>query len=125
MKFIVSLILMILLSFTACLFLPWWSIAIACFVVAMLIPQHPGRSFLTGFLGLFLLWGALSLWISINNNHILAHKVSMLVLKVDNPYLLMAATGLVGALVAGFASMAGSYCRRVKKQPSRIIKQGN
>lgn len=114
MKFIISLILTILLSFAACLFFPWWSIALAAFVVAALIPQKPFKSFLTGFIALLLLWGGLSFWISNNNDHILAHKVSQLILKVDNPYLLILATALIGALVAGFAALAGSYLRKTK-----------
>ena len=114
MKFFISLILTALLSFGLCLFLPWWSIAIAAFIVAALIPQKPGRSFLTGFLSLFLLWGGLSLWISNNNEHILAHKISMLMLKMDNPYLLTFVTALIAALVAGFAALAGSYLRKTR-----------
>ena len=114
MKFIISLILTAILSFAACLFLPWWSIAIAAFVVAALIPQKPGKAFITGFISLFLLWGGLSFWISNNNDHILAHKIAVLMLKMDNPYLLILATGLIAALVAGFAALAGSYLRKTK-----------
>ena len=114
MKFFISFILTVLLSFALCLFLPWWSIAIAAFVVAALIPQNPFKAFLTGFIALFLLWGALSFWISNNNDHILAHKVSQLILKMDNPILLIFATALIGALVAGFAALAGSYLRKTK-----------
>ncbi len=114
MKFFISLILTALLSFAACLYLPWWSIAIAAFIVAILIPQKPGKAFLTGFISLFLLWGGLSFWISYNNEHMLAHKISVLMLKMDNPYLLILATALIGALVAGFAALAGSYLRKTK-----------
>ena len=114
MKFFISLILTILLSFAACLFFPWWSIAIAAFVVAALIPQKPFKAFLTGFIALFLLWGGLSFWMSNNNDHILAHKVSQLILKMDNPIVLVLATALIGALVAGFAALAGSYLRKTK-----------
>lgn len=112
MKFFISLILTILLSFAACLFLPWWSIAIAAFIVAALIPQKPFKSFVTGFAALFLLWGGLSFWMSNNNDHVLAHKISQLVLKMDNPIVLVFATALIGALVAGFAALAGSYLRK-------------
>lgn len=114
MKFLISLILTMLLSFAACLFFPWWSIAITAFIVAALIPQKPFKAFLTGFIALFLLWGALSFWISNNNDHILAHKVSQLLLKMDNPYLLILTTALIGALVAGFSALAGSYLRKSK-----------
>ena len=114
MKFIVSLLLIMLLSFAACLYFPWWSIAIVAFIVAALIPQGAGKSFFTGFLALFLLWGGLSFWISNNNDHILAHKVSLLILKIDSPYLLMLATALIGGVVAGFAAMTGSFLRKKK-----------
>src|SRR6478736_3016951 len=109
MKFLISLILIALLSFAACLYFPWWSIAIAAFIVAAVIPQHPGKSFLSGFLALFFLWGALAFWISNRNENILAHKISMLMLKMDNPFILILATALVGALVAGFAALSGSF----------------
>ncbi|MFM6926019.1 MAG: hypothetical protein ACKOU7_11000, partial [Ferruginibacter sp.] len=97
-----------------CLFLPWWSIAIAAFIIAALIPQKPFRSFLTAFIALFLLWGGLSFWISNNNDHVLAHKVSQLILKMDSPLMLVLVTALIGALVAAFAALAGSYLRKSK-----------
>lgn len=112
MKFIISLILMALLSFAACLYMEWWSIAIACFLVALIIRQHPGVAFLTGFLALFILWAGLSFWISNNNGHILAHKMSVILIKTDNPFLLMIITGLVGALVGAFAALTGSLLRK-------------
>ena len=114
MKFIISLILTALLSFGACLYLPWWSIAIAAFIVAALIPQKPGKAFLAAFIALFLLWGAFSFWLSNNNEHLLAHKVSVLILKMDSPYLLIMATALIGGLVAGFAALSGAYLRKSK-----------
>jgi hypothetical protein len=114
MKFIFSLILTAVLSFAACLFLPWWSIAIAAFIVAALIPQSPGKSFLTGFTALLLLWGGLSFWLSSNNGHLLAHKIAMLILKMDSPFVLIFATAIIGALVAGFAAVSGSYLRKAK-----------
>ena len=112
MKFIVSILLIALLSVAACLYLPWWSIAIVAFIVAALIPQKPFKSFLTGFIALFLLWGLLSWYISSNNNHLLAHKVSLVILKTDSPFILIIATAIIGALVAGFAALSGSYLRR-------------
>ena len=120
MKFILSIILIAILSFAACIYLPWWSIAIVAFVVAALIPQSAGMSFLTGFFALFLLWGGLSFWISSPNQHILAHKVSLIILKIDSPYLLMLTTALIGGLVAGFAAIAGSFLRN-RKLPSPAI----
>jgi hypothetical protein len=112
MKLLVSILLIALLSFTACLYFPWWSIAFVAFIVSALLRQTPLSAFITGFTSLFLLWGILSFWISSNNNHLLAHKMSLLILKMDNPFLLVFATALIGGLVAGFAALAGSYTRR-------------
>lgn len=112
MKFVISLILTALVGFATCLYLPWWCIAIAAFIVAAFIPQKPGKAFLSGFLALFLLWGGLSFWISSNNEHLLAQKISLLILKIDNAYLLITATALIGALTAGFAALTGSYIRK-------------
>ena len=97
------------------IYFPWWSIAIVCFIIAALIRQGPGIAFLCGFLALFILWGGLSFWISNNNNHILAHKISLLILKKDNPYMLILLTGLIGAVVGGFAALAGSLLSKRKK----------
>ncbi len=112
MKFIVSIVLIALLSVAACLYLPWWSIAVVAFLVAVAIPQKPGISFLSGFIALFLLWGLLSWYISSNNDHLLAHKVSLLILKTESTALLVALTAMIGALVAGCAALAGSYVRK-------------
>jgi hypothetical protein len=114
MKFLISLLLIALLSFATCLYLPWWTIAITAFVVAVVIPQRPGKSFLAGFLALFFLWGALSYWISAKNENLLAHKVSLLILKADSPYMLILASALIGGLVAGLAALSGSFLRNRK-----------
>ena len=118
MKFIVSLILIALLSFASCLYFPWWSIAIVAFVVTALIPQGSAKSFFTGFLALFLLWGGLSFWISNNNDHILANKISLLILKMDSPYLLIIATALIGGIIAGLGAVTGSFLRKKKGRSS-------
>jgi hypothetical protein len=111
MKFIASIILTALLSFAVCLYLPWWSIAVIAFVIAVIIPQKPGISFIAGFLALFLLWGILAWFLSANNDHLLAHKVSVIMLKIDSPFALIILTALIGAIVAAFAALAGSFLR--------------
>lgn len=83
------------------------------FFIPLVITQKPYLAFLTGFIALFLLWGLLAFWISSVNNHLLAHKVSILVIKTDNPLLLIVVSGLVGALVAAFAALSGALLRRV------------
>ncbi len=112
MKFFVSVLLIALLSVAACMYLPWWSIAIVAFLVAATIPQKPVKSFFAGFISLLLLWATLTWIFSSNNNHLLAHKISVLILKVNSPVLLIAVTAAIGALVAGFGALAGSFVRK-------------
>ncbi|WP_315824296.1 hypothetical protein [Paraflavitalea speifideaquila] len=76
MKFIVAIILTALLSFAAGLYLGWWSLALAAFIVAVCIPQKPWKAWLAGFLGLFLLWGILATLIDMKNQHLLSQKMA-------------------------------------------------
>jgi hypothetical protein len=105
MKFFISTILIALVSFVACLYLPWWFIAIVGFIVAFAIPQKAGVAFVSGFIALFILWAGLSFYVSNANDHLLAHKISML--------LLMIVTGVIGGLVAGFGSLTGRLCKKL------------
>lgn len=116
MKFLTSIVLTALLSYALCLFLPWWSIAIAAFLVSAVIPQTSFHSFLSGFLSLMLFWGIFSWLISMANQDVLANRISVLIFKNDNPLLLMLMTALIGALVAGLAALAGSFAHgRVRR----------
>ncbi len=118
MKFFVSLLLIALLSFAACLYLPWWSIAVVSFLVVALLPQSPFKAFLCGFLAIGLLWGVLSFLKSSQNEHVLAHKVSLVILKTDSPAFLIIATAFLGALVAGLAALTASFLRKKQLKPA-------
>ena len=111
MKFLTAIILTALFSFIAGLYLSWWSLAIIAFVVAVLIHQRPIKAFFSGFLGLFLLWGGLAFWIDIKNDHILSKRVAELMKLGQSSFAIILITAIIGALVAGFAALSGSYLR--------------
>lgn len=115
MKFLVAFILTALLSYAAGFYLPWWTIAIAAFVVAVVVPQKPLKAFLCGFLSLFILWVVLALYIDMGNQHILSMKIAELLFKSHSHALIMSVTGLVAGLVGGFAALSGAYLRMSKK----------
>ncbi len=112
MKFIIVLILTGLLAFALGGYLDWWSIAIAAFVVAVFIPQKPWQAWLSGFLGIFLLWGGLSYIINKKNDGLFTYKIANVLPLNGNVYLLLFITAIVGALVAGFAALSASYLRK-------------
>ena len=118
MKIIVAAILTILLAFAFGIYLPWWSLAIAAFIVYALVPVKPGWAFISAFLGAFLLWGGMAWVISANNDHILAHRISQVILKKDDPLTLTLVTALIGAIVAGFAGLSGRLLRMSVKKES-------
>jgi hypothetical protein len=119
MKVVVSVLLTTLLAFVAGLYLPWWSLAIAAFFVAVFIHQHPGKAFLSGFLGVFILWAGLAWWIDMKNEGILSKKIAELLPLGGSSFLLILVTAFIGALVAGFGAMTGSFLRSTNKHASR------
>ncbi len=111
MKFLVSFLLTAILSFISGLFLPWWGIAIIALLVALIIHQRPGMAFLSGLLGVMVVWSGLALAIDIKNHGVLSGRIASVLPLGGNSILLIVVTGLVGGLVAGFAAMSGSYLR--------------
>lgn len=94
--------------------LPWWSFAITSLVVSVSIHQKPGKAFLSGFLGLFLLWAVMALVKDAANEHLLSSKVAH-ILPLGGSYLvLILVTGIIGGLVSGLAALTGSYLRQSK-----------
>jgi hypothetical protein len=111
MKFLVATFLTALLAFAAGLFFPWWAIAITSFIVAVAIHQNGLAAFLSGFLGLALLWGITAVLIDFMNNHLLATKIASVLPLGGSVVLLILVTAFVGGLVGGFAAMTGSFLR--------------
>ncbi|MBK5272887.1 MAG: hypothetical protein JJE22_17950 [Bacteroidia bacterium] len=115
MKFLVALLLTALIAFVGGLYLPWWSVAIAALFAAAIVHQKAGKAFIAGFLGVFLLWGILAMWINIKNEGILATKIASVLPLGGSAIILILVTGLIGGLVAGFAALSGSYLRSASK----------
>ena len=115
MKFLVATLLTALLALVSGMFLPWWAMAITSLLVAVLVHQKAGKSFLAGFAGLFLLWAGLAWWIDMKNNSILSKKIAQVLPLGGNVLLLILVTGIIGGLVAGLAAMSGSFLRASSK----------
>jgi hypothetical protein len=114
MKIITAILLTALLAYAAGLYtvLPWWSFVVTSLVIAMAIHQRPGKAFLSGFLGLFLLWTILAFIKDSANEHILSAKVAQVLPLGGSSIVLILVTGIVGGLVSGLAALTGSYIRK-------------
>ena len=114
MKFLSAVILTALLAFATGLYgvLPWWSFAITSLIVAIAVHQKAGKAFLSGFVGLFLLWSVLAFIKDSANEHLLATKVAQILPLGGSYVVLILLTGIIGGLVAGLAAVTGSYLRQ-------------
>ena len=108
MKLISAIITVIILCAILENYLSWWIIAPIAFVVSYLFRLKWYSAFFAGFVGLFLLWAGMAFFIDHSNEHILAGKVSVLFIKSAKPMVIIALTGIIGGLVAGFGGMAGA-----------------
>ena len=119
MKFLLLLLLIMVVTPLAEYFLPWWMIAVIPFLLSMAFHLKGGASFLAGFIGIAMFWYIAALMKDIPNDHILSHKMAQL-FKVGDYGVFLFATALIGGLVGGMASWAGSQIR-TPKMPHRHI----
>ena len=119
MKFLIQLILTVLASWLLQSFFPWWGAIIAAFVIGILLSDNKGlSSFFAGFLAIFLLWTGYALMIDINSQGILTEKIAH-IFTVNNKYLLILITGIIGALPAGFGALTGNQFAKMFKKERR------
>ena len=116
MKFIVSFLICPILAYALGMSLTWWSVAIAGILTGLFIPQLRILSFLSSFLGVFSFVGALIFFISDANNHILAQKIGLLVLKDKNEIMIIIVSALIAATVAGISAFTGRSLAIVLKR---------
>jgi len=112
MRFITSILLIALLAAIAEYFLPWWSLAVVAFAVALVMKLKPGKAFLSGFVAIALLWAIWALCRDIPNDHLLADRLGMLILKTPNHVLFIVLTSVVGGLIGGLAAWSGALIRK-------------
>ncbi|MCU0420871.1 MAG: hypothetical protein MUC38_14560 [Cyclobacteriaceae bacterium] len=111
MKFLIQLLVTAAVCALLQTFFPWWSLAVGCVAVGYGFDNGGFRSFAAGFLAVGLLWVGLSAFIDFQTASILTQKINRL-LPV-NAFLL---TGMIGALVGGFASLTGALAAAKPKR---------
>ncbi len=115
MKFILRIILTAGLSYLAEMFLPWWSVVGCAFLVGLLLPTKGFNDFLSGFLGVGLLWLIFAWMVDAETNSILTRQMAPM-LFLNNALVVVAVTGLLGGLAGGFGALSGSQLRRIFMQ---------
>jgi len=109
-------LLIIIVAFIGQLIFPWWIIIPIVMVCCGLKANSVTSAFLSSFIAIFILWLLMSVFLSFQNDHILANRVGeMLGLKLYSYNWLLVAliSTLPGAITAGFAGASGFLLRRV------------
>ncbi len=124
MRVILRFVLIFFLAWGLQLFLPFWSVALAAFVVGLLMSQKrkkrlfgkdtsPARSFLAGFLAIFLLWGVTAWILDARNESLLSGQIYELIFQstdliLQPGFVMVLLTGLIGGLLGGLSAMTGN-----------------
>lgn len=111
MKNILPFVLFIIAAAVLQLLGPWWLPAIAAILFGFFLKDSSAaRAFLLGFVGLFLLWGAWSMYSNGINDGLLAARVGELFQGLSG-LALIALTALIGGLLGGFGSLVGKFAK--------------
>ncbi|WKN43637.1 hypothetical protein [Tunicatimonas pelagia] len=115
MKFVVKIVLIAGLSYIAEQFLPWWSVVLCAFLVNLLIPTKGFNAFISGFLGVGILWLVFAWMIDSSTDSILTDKIAQL-FELNQSGLVVAATAAIGGLSGGFGALTGSLLRTINQK---------
>jgi hypothetical protein len=107
-------ILILVISAVAQYFGPWWVMPIVCFVGCFWKSESSKGAFGVAFAAISTLWLGYATFQNFVTEGVITNKVGE-ILRITNPALLLSAVTVVGGTVAGFAGMAGYYCRQLFK----------
>ncbi|MFA0964699.1 hypothetical protein AB9P05_23025 [Roseivirga sp. BDSF3-8] len=110
MRFLIKILLIALVTYFTSGLLPWWAGALAAFLVCLFIPTRGFISFLSGFLGVGLLWLAISWLIDSQTESRLTERVGT-IFTLNSSFLLVILTALIGALSGGLGALSGHLFR--------------
>ena len=107
---IYGIISIILLGLLVHQFTPWWSIVIVAAFIGGIINEHAGKSFLFGFIGVFLLWGIAAFQMDAGNESILSTRMA----EIFGANMILV-TALTGGLLGGMGALTGTLGQRLFK----------
>jgi hypothetical protein len=108
MKFILQVFGIMILGHMFEIFLPWYSIALAAFVMGYFLRSR--ANFLAGFLGIALLWLFQAWMMNSGTASDLADRVAHIFSLSRTEWLLLV-MAVVGGMVGGFAALSGALLK--------------
>lgn len=111
MKLFLRLILIGTLTYFLSLIFPWWIIACIGAVCGWLIPGGVISTFISGFLGVGIVWMGHAWSLDAKNESVFTNTM-LEVLPFGEPIVLIVVTGAIGGLVGGLAAVSGGLLRK-------------
>lgn len=118
MKLIIRLIVIGALTYFLSPLFTWWTAMMIAFLVCYISPSSGLNAFVAGFLGVGLVWMGHAWNIDVLNESAFSLQVAE-IMQVSDPILLVFATGLIGGLAGGFASLSGTSFRSLFIKPKQ------
>ena len=118
MKVLFAFILILILGLIAHLFLPWWVIAIVCFLIGLAFIYKTKHALFIGFFAVFTLWGIRAFVSSYQNDFVLINRMSEL-LPIHNTWLIILLTALLGGLIGMMSTLSVYYLQTINNKPKR------
>ncbi|MFY0652733.1 MAG: hypothetical protein JXQ96_11895 [Cyclobacteriaceae bacterium] len=112
MIFILRLILIAFACYLAGILMPWWSVILCSIIISFFLPGHSFNAFLSGFLGVGLLWMVMAWKFDMEAGSNMSSKMTE-IFKLDDPIYLIIVTGVIGAILGGFSALTGNTFRQV------------
>jgi hypothetical protein len=109
-KVLIKILLIAALAYLLQNLFAWWVIVIASLLINFIIYSKGASSFLSGFLGIGLLWFFAALIVDIGTDSVLTQKVAQ-IFTLPSSGLLVLVTAIVGGLAGGFGGLTGSHLR--------------
>jgi hypothetical protein len=112
MKLLMQMVIVLLLGWLLAQLLPWWSAALAGGLAAFAFSKKGGRSFLGGFLGIFVLWAvAALLQANATGSDLHERFAQLLPIPLSGTGLIIFAA-LIGGLAGGLGGLSGTALRK-------------
>ena len=113
MENLIKVLITITIAFILSLFLPWWSIMVAGFIMGAIVGLKKADAFFIPFVAVAMLWIIQALVLAFPNDFTMTKKIAVLLPLEGNTFLLFLITGLVGGIAAGIAGVFGNQFKQL------------
>jgi hypothetical protein len=112
MKYWIHVVIILLLGAVLGQYLPWWTIAVVAAVSSLFLKHKIAMAAMFGFLAGVLLWGGLSFYLDVENQHILSSRMGELFGGFRSTALVFL-TGFLGGILLSLGSMVGAAAQEL------------